>query len=64
MSNNQTRSGGLGCLSVLGIIFVVLKLLDLIDWTWIQVLAPFIIELGIVAILLLVVIVARLLSNR
>lgn len=37
--NNQT--GGMGCLSVLLIVFVVLKLAGLIAWSWWWVLAPF-----------------------
>lgn len=34
-------TGGLGFTSVLGIIFIVLKLLGVITWSWIWVLAPF-----------------------
>jgi hypothetical protein len=42
MSNTtSTSSGGLGLLSVLGIIFVVLKLVGVIDWSWWLVLLPF-----------------------
>jgi len=34
-------NGGLGLLSVLGIVFVVLKLVGVINWSWVLVLAPF-----------------------
>ena len=39
---------GLGIGDVLGIIFIVLKLLNVIDWSWWWVLAPFWIPLAIV----------------
>lgn len=48
------RSGGIGCLTVLGIIFVVLKLLSVppvATWSWWMVLSPFIVQ----AVLLCVV---------
>ena len=38
--NNKTKQGGLGIVSVLTIIFVVLKLLGIIKWSWIWVLWP------------------------
>lgn len=34
-------SGGIGCFTALGLIFVTLKLTDNIDWSWWWVLAPF-----------------------
>jgi len=37
----QAASGGIGCTSVLGIVFVVLKLIGQIDWSWWLVLMPF-----------------------
>lgn len=41
MAGSAEQSGGIGCLTVLGIIFVVLKLVGTIDWSWWWVLAPF-----------------------
>lgn len=38
--NNKTKQGGLGIVSVLTIIFIVLKLLGVIQWSWIWVLLP------------------------
>lgn len=38
--NKNTGSSGLGLSSVLTIIFVVLKLVGVIDWSWWWVLAP------------------------
>lgn len=42
MSDNQSsKQGGIGILGLLGVVFVTLKLCDVIDWPWWQVLAPF-----------------------
>jgi len=41
MSNKVIVSRGFPVLSILGIIFIVLKLIDKIDWSWWWVLAPF-----------------------
>ena len=42
MSNNKTtvRSGGIGFTGVLTIIFIVLKLIGIIEWSWVWVLSP------------------------
>lgn len=39
MSKNN-RSGGIGFCGVLGIAFIVLKLIKVISWSWLWVLAP------------------------
>jgi len=39
MRHGQT-SGGIGFCGVLTIVFIILKLCDVIDWSWIWVLAP------------------------
>lgn len=42
--NKQTRTGGIGCLTVVGIVFLVLKLLAIepvAHWSWVWVLCPF-----------------------
>ena len=38
-SSNNT-SGGIGFFGLLGIVFIVLKLVGVIDWPWIWVLSP------------------------
>ena len=38
--DNKAKRGGLGIVSVLTIIFIVLKLLGVIQWSWIWVLSP------------------------
>ena len=39
-NNNQTQSGGIGFVGLLTIVFIVLKLLGKIDWSWWWVLSP------------------------
>ena len=65
-SSNSTRrssSGGVGILGVLQIVFIVLKLTDLIDWRWSVVLIPLWIELGLIGLILLILFLAWLLSD-
>lgn len=57
MKNNQSSSGGMGLLSVLTVVFVVLRLVHVIDWSWWWVLSPSIISvvIGVVVGIVLVV---------
>ena len=55
MADSNASSGGIGFVGLLTIIFVVLKLLDKIDWSWIWVLAPIWISALITILILLVV---------
>ena len=60
--------GGLGLFTVLGLIFIVLKLVGSIDWPWIWVLAPFWIPialvLGIVVLTIIIVGIASIFSSN
>lgn len=38
--NTKTKQGGLGIVSILTIVFIVLKLSGVIKWQWIWVLSP------------------------
>ena len=38
--NQSSSSGGIGLTSLLTIVFVVLKLTDVIGWSWVWVLSP------------------------
>ena len=38
--DKKAKQGGLGIVSVLTIVFIVLKLLGVIQWSWIWVLSP------------------------
>lgn len=56
MSRNSSSrsSGGLGLCSVLAIVFIVLKLVGVINWSWLWVLSPLWIELIIVIVLVVI----------
>ena len=41
MNKNQGASGGIGAVSILGIVFIVLKLCHIVKWSWLWVLIPF-----------------------
>lgn len=64
MSEKQVAtSGGMELVSVLLVIFVVLKMTDVITWSWLTViLMPFIIELGVVFIVLLMFVIVAIVS--
>lgn len=49
MNERNGSSGGLGCAGTLTLIFIVLKLVGTIDWSWWWVLAPTWIPIAIVA---------------
>lgn len=54
------NSGGIGCLTVVGIIFLVLKILSvepIAHWSWIWVLSPFWIPTAIVISIFLIFII-------
>ena len=48
--DNKAKQGGLGIISVLTIVFIVLKLLGVIKWSWIWVLSPIWISAVIAAV--------------
>lgn len=55
--NTKTTTTGISLLGVLQIIFIVLKLCGLIDWSWWKVFIPMWIDLGIIAGFLLLYLV-------
>ena len=40
MKNNNSTSGGIGFTGLLTIVFIVLKLCHVIEWSWLWVLSP------------------------
>lgn len=54
---NVVVKGGVGFVGLLGIVFIVLKLCKVINWSWIWVLAPFWIYAILYIIFLIVVII-------
>ena len=58
--NNSSSSTGVGVFGLLGTLFVALKLMGYIDWSWTWVLAPFWIPVILLAIVfVLLVTIAR-----
>ena len=49
--NKKKTSGGLGIVGVVQIVFIILKLCNVIDWSWIWVLAPLWIWAGVLAVI-------------
>lgn len=58
--NKQTQKGGMGFISTLTLIFIVLKLVGVIDWSWAWVLSP----IWISAVCLMIVFGAILIGGR
>lgn len=61
--NNKRNSSSSSCMGILGvlqIVFLVLKLTGLITWSWLVVLTPLWISLGILVIFLICVFVVAL----
>ena len=52
MSNSNSSSGGIGFAGLLTIVFIVLKLIDKIDWSWWWVLSPIWISASIAVIII------------
>lgn len=50
---NEASKGGIGFAGVLQVAFIVLKLCKVIDWSWLWVLAPTWIPLGIAGFVIL-----------
>ncbi len=48
-------SNGIGFCGVLTIVFIVLKLLDKIDWSWFWILSPIILPISIVISIMVIV---------
>lgn len=53
--NSNNSSGGIGITGVLQIVFIVLKLCNVIDWSWWWVLAPTWISIALVIFVLIIV---------
>ena len=62
--NSSTSSGGIGVLGILQIIFIVLKCLNLIDWTWTQVFIPTFIGGALLAIAIVVLFIILWRENK
>lgn len=61
---DNTNAGGVGILGVLLIIFMVLKLVGVINWSWLLVLVPLWIELGAAAVMLIIIAILKLSKRK
>lgn len=60
MKNKNVRNSGMGFISVLTLIFIVLKLTNNISWSWIWVLSP----IWITAVLLIIIFAVTMIGGR
>lgn len=63
MSKSET-GGGIGFIGLLTIVFITLKLLDKIDWSWWWVLSPVWIPILITIIVLLIMVIVYLVIEK
>ena len=62
--NENIKSSGIGFTGLLTIAFIVLKLCNVITWSWVWVLAPLWISAGIVVLTLLIILIITALALR
>lgn len=53
--SNKSSSSGLGVLDVVAVVFIILKLIGVINWSWVWVLSPIWIQLIILLIVICVI---------
>ena len=63
MANQTASNNGVGFTGLLLLVFITLKLCDVIDWSWGWVLAPLWIPIALVLVILLVWWVVRMLKS-
>lgn len=54
---NKNSSGGIGFTGLLTIVFIVLKLTKIINWSWLWVLSPLWISILLITILTLIILI-------
>ena len=62
--NSSGASGGASFMTLLGLLFIGLKLGKVIDWKWIWVLAPIWFEASIVLTIIAVGVIIAIIANR
>lgn len=63
-NKNNTVSGGIGFSGLLTIVFITLKLLGVINWSWLWVLSPIWISMAIAVIILAIFFIIILFGSR
>ena len=65
--NKNSNAGGLGCLGFLSVLlavaFIVLKLVGVIDWNWVWVLAPIWIYAAVTLLIIIAMVILAVLVN-
>ena len=64
MKNNSTASGGIGFFGLLAIVFITLKLCDVIAWSWWWVLAPLWIPFAVIFAIAIICMITLYASGR
>lgn len=66
MKNNESEgtSGGIGFVGLLTIVFITLKLLGKITWSWVWVLSPIWISIIIYVVIIIIALIAAAISRR
>ena len=62
-SKKASSNGGIGFVGVLQIVFIVLKLCNVISWSWLWVLSPLWISLGLTAIVIIILTLVSLIAK-
>ena len=62
--NNSSTGSGIGFCGLLTIVFITLKLIGVIKWSWTWVLAPIWIPLAIISFVFLVILIIAIIKNR
>lgn len=63
MANDNASRGGVGFLTLLGLLFIGLKLTGFVDWAWWVVLAPIWGQLALIALLFVALFIAKLVKD-
>ena len=64
MNNKTTSGGGITFVSLLQLVFIVLKLCGVVTWSWVFVLMPLIVATGITIILFAVLAILMLVGGK
>lgn len=64
VKNSSNNSGGIGFCGLLAILFIALKLTDVIDWSWWWVLSPIWIPTAIVLLVLAIIFIIAFTSKH
>lgn len=62
--NTQTQSGGIGFFGLLAIVFITLKLMGYITWSWWWVLAPLWAPLAVVLVIFFIILLIAVVTDK